>query len=106
MLKALIDLFKTKQEVKQPETPVEVPKEPAEVKEPIVESKLSEPSTWSPAPEPVPNFVVEVPVEIKLPPLEPAFVSEPVAVKDEIVIEKKPKRGRPKAGSKPKTKKK
>lgn len=82
MLKAFIDLFRTKQQEKQPEVPVV--KEPAEIKEPVVEIV--------PTPEPIT--------------VEAAVISEPVAIKDEIKVEveKKP-RGRPKSG-KPKTKKK
>ena len=95
MLKALIDLFKTKQEEKQPEAPAQVVKEPAPT-----------PSQWSPVPDTAPNIVVDVPTNIKIPTVEAAFIAEPVAVKDEIKVEveKKP-RGRPKSG-KPKTKKK
>jgi len=123
MFKALFDLFRTKQEEKQPEAPAQVVKEPAVVIEPVVEIKptqpeppfLSEvidpappPSQWSPVPDTAPNIVVDVPVEIKIPTVEAAFITEPVAVKDEVVVEveKKPKRGRPKSGSKPKNNKK
>ena len=125
MLQALINLFKTKSEEKvsevKPEPPVlteVVPKEPAEVKEPVAEIKPTEPeiqiqevapipSQMSPV-ETVPNFVVEVPVEIHLPVVEPNIIAEPVTVKDEVKVEveKKPKRGRPKTGSKPKSTKK
>jgi hypothetical protein len=109
MLKALIDLFRTKSEDIKPEVPPSpTPKEPAEVKEPVVEIKPTEPEP------PVLSVVIEkqVVVEIAPPPepvpVEAAFIAEPVAVKDEVVVEveKKPKRGRPKTGSKPKTNKK
>jgi hypothetical protein len=122
MFKALIDLFRTKQEEKQPEAPAQVVKEPAVVIEPIVEIKPTEPeppilsevivpapppSQWSPVPDTAPNIVVDAPVEINIPTVEAAFIAEPIAVKDEVVVEveKKPKRGRPKSG-KPKPKKK
>jgi hypothetical protein len=109
MLKALINLFRNKSEDKKPEIlPSPAPKEPAEVKEPVVEIKPTEPEP------PVLSDVVEkqVIVEIAPPPeptpIEAAFIAEPVAVKDEVVVEveKKPKRGRPKSGSKPKSNKK
>ena len=131
MLKALIDLFRFKSEEKKPEVePQPAPKEHAEVKEPIAEIKptvveitpmqspapesITPISHWSPVPEPVLNIVIDTPIDIKIaPPVEPtpieaAFIAEPVAVKDEVVVEveKKPKRGRPKSGSKPKNNKK
>jgi len=125
MLQTLLNLFKLKSEDKvsevKPEPPVLtelVSKEPAKVKEPVDEIKPTEsenqiqevapiPSQMSPV-ETVPSFVVEVPVEIHLPVVEPNFISEPVLVKDEVKmeVEKKPKRGRPKTGSKPRLNKK
>ena len=92
MLQALINLFKSRSEEKtkvEPPVLTEVIKEPAVVKEPINEIKI------------------DVPMEIKLP-VEPTVIAEPVSVNDVLVVEveKKPKRGRPKTGSKPKTSKK
>lgn len=106
MLKALIDLFRFKSEEKKPEVdPPPAPKEPAELKESVTEIKPEPPVLTDIIEKQV---VVEIAPPVEPTPVEAAFIAEPVAVKDDVVVEveKKPKRGRPKTGSKPKTKKK